>query len=132
MSLYIDSGATKAQQDGLADIFLGRAGGTPSRNFAAAIADVIRVRPAEIVLDHRPGHWLMRASTFVTVKAAAVVPSPLPVSCGIPGHDHPGDELQCEVMRVEDDPLAWDVRGRCGFASDFDYVSDPRNKPASC
>ena len=66
----------------------------------------------------------MRAGDFVTVRATEVVPSELPVSCGIPGHDHPGEELRAEVMRVEDDAMGWEVHGRCGFASDFDYASD--------
>ena len=39
-------------------------------------------------------------------------------------HDHPGVEVVANVMRVEDDTLRWDVRGRCGFATDFDYVAD--------
>ena len=47
-----------------------------------------------------------------------------PVSCGIPGHDRPGEEVRTEVMRVSDRPLDWDVAGRCGFATTFDYSSD--------
>jgi hypothetical protein len=27
-------------------------------------------------------------------------------------------------MRVDDAPLVWEVAGRCGFATDFDYRSD--------
>ena len=80
--------------------------------------------PATIELEHRPGRWFMRANDFVTVRGASPVPSTLPVSCGIPGHDHPGDELRTDLMRVADDPLLWEVHGRCGFASDFDYASD--------
>ena len=122
--LYVDDQATPAQHEALGGIFLGRLGGTPSRNFAAAIAEVYAVRPAQIELEHRPRRWLIRASDFVTVRATSPVPSDLPVSCGIPGHDHPGEEVRAELMRVEDDPLRWDVYGRCGFASDFDYASD--------
>ena len=29
-----------------------------------------------------------------------------------------------EVFRVEDAPFGWEVRGRCGFAADFEYNSD--------
>ena len=121
--LYVDEQATPAQHDALAAIFLGRAGGTPLNNFAKAIADVIVVRRAAIELDHRPGRWFMRASDFVHVRATAPVHSDAAVSCGIPGHDHPGQEVHAD-MRVADDPLQWDVHGRCGFASTFDYSSD--------
>jgi hypothetical protein len=122
--LYVDERATQARQDALAAIILGRLGGTPARNFAAAIGEVYAVRPAAIELEHRPGRWFMRAADFVTVSGASVVHSELPVSCGIPGHDHPGDEVTTELMRVADDRLNWEVHGRCGFATDFDYASD--------
>jgi hypothetical protein len=58
------------------------------------------------------------------VKAGTLVPSNLPVSCGIPGHDHPGDEVRADLMSVNDGALLWEVSGRCGFATDFDYRSD--------
>jgi hypothetical protein len=122
--LYVDDRATGAQQAVLTGIFLGRFGGTPSRNFAGAIAEVYGVRTARIELGHQPRRWFIRADDFVTVNATAVVPSELPVSCGIPGHDHPGTELQAGLMRVDDPPLHWEVHGRCGFASTFDYASD--------
>ena len=64
------------------------------------------------------------AGTFVSVYAAEPVDAGGPVSCGIPGHDRPGQELRASLLRVEDAPLRWEVSGRCGFASDFDYRSD--------
>ena len=66
----------------------------------------------------------MQAGDYVTVTGTSPVRSALPVSCGIPGHDHPGEELRTDLMRVADDPLQWEVHGQCGFASDFDYPSD--------
>jgi hypothetical protein len=123
--LYVDARANAAQQEALTGIFLGRCGGTPARNFAKSITEVYAVRPAQIELDHRRTHWFMRAEGFVTVRASETVASELgAVSCGIPGHDHPGDELRAESMRVADGPLQFDFAGRCGFASDFDYESD--------
>ena len=47
-----------------------------------------------------------------------------PVSCGIPGHDHPGEEFIAEALDVDSDPLRFAFSGRCGFATDFDYRSD--------
>lgn len=55
----------------------------------------------------------------VTVHAREPVPTEAPVSCGIPGHDHPGTELRCDAFSVDEPPLRWEVLGRCGFATDF-------------
>lgn len=122
--LYVDDAATDDQYAALTEIFLGRAGGTTLRNYAAAIGEVYAVRRATISLEHTPRRWFMRADDYVVVRGGTLVPSALAVSCGIPGHDHPGDELQTDVMQVEDGALHWEVHGRCGFRTDFDYQSD--------
>jgi hypothetical protein len=128
--LYVDEHAGDGERDALAAIFLGRLGGTPARNFAKAITGVYAIRPASIELEHQPRRWSIRAGGFVTVRATVSVASELAVSCGIPGHDHPGEEVRAELMRVADDPLHWEVHDRCGFASDFAYESDPVAPPA--
>ncbi len=122
--LYIDETATDEQHSALQEIYLGKAGGTTIRNYAAAIGEVYAVRRARILLEHAPRRWFIRAGDYVVVRGGTVVPSSLPVSCGIPGHDHPGDELRTDVMNVNDGALRWEVSGRCGFATDFDYRSD--------
>jgi len=122
--LYLDERANTAQGEALTNIFLGRAGGTVLRNFAKRIGEVHAVRRAKIELDHAPRRWFMRAGNHVEVRAQEIVPSALPVTCGIPGHDRRGEELRAEVLRVDDAPLTFEVRGRCGFESDFDYRSD--------
>lgn len=124
VALYVDERADPDQQRWLADIFLGRVGGTVLRNFAAAIGEVYAVRPARIALDHRVGRESIAAGDWVTVRGVEEVDSDGPVSCAIPGHDHPGREVRTELQRVADDPLRWEVRGRCGFATDFAYASD--------
>ena len=35
------------------------------------------------------------------------------------------------VLRVEDTPLRFEVSGRCGFATDFDYRSDQKTTQRS-
>jgi hypothetical protein len=125
--LYVDDEATEEQYAALTEIFLGRAGGTALSNYAAAIGEVYAVRRARISLEHAPSRWFMRAGDYVVVRGSTKVPSDLAVSCGIPGHDHPGDELRTDIMRVADGALQWEVQGRCGFATDFDYRS---NKPS--
>ena len=124
VSLYVDERADVAQHDALTNIFLGRAGGTVLRNFAKRIGEVYAVRRAKIELDHTPRRWFMRAGNYVEVRAQEIVASDAPVTCGIPGHDRKGEELRAEVLSVNDAPLNFEVRGRCGFEADFDYSSE--------
>jgi hypothetical protein len=49
---YVDQGASDGQQAALADIFLGRAGGTVANLYGPAIGEVYAVRPARITLEH--------------------------------------------------------------------------------
>jgi hypothetical protein len=121
--LYVDERATAQQRAALEAIFLGRAGGTALENYAANIEEVLGVRAARIQLDHDSEGRLIRVADAVFVSGAAPHDSDERVSCGIPGHDHPGRELVFAVQRVDDDPLAWEVAGRCGFETRFDYVS---------
>jgi len=59
-----------------------------------------------------------------TVHGATAVESPVAISCGIPGHDRPGEELRTDLMQVNDSPLIWGVQARCGFATSFAYHSE--------
>jgi hypothetical protein len=126
IALYIDEKADEAQYDSLTSIFLGRAGGTALKNFAAAIGTVHEIRRARIRLSHVPGRWFIRAATFVSVSATIPVEAPAPVACGIPGLDHPGQEVIADELRVNDAPLQWDLHERCGFATDFKYEGRPK------
>ena len=124
VSLFIDDLADDAQRAALADIFLGRAGGTPHRNYGAAISTVAGVHSARIELDHRRRHWRIRVDGHVDVDANEEVHSDEPVACGIPGLDQPGQEVRSGTLRIDADPLAFEWSDRCGFATNFDYVSD--------
>jgi len=124
VSLYVDERATPEQHTALAAIFSGQAGGSTLRNYATVIGEVYAVRRAHIELDHRRHHWSMRAENYVAVRATTPVESPLAISCGIPGHDRPGEELRTETMQVNDSPLIWGVQARCGFATSFAYHSE--------
>ena len=50
--LYVDQDADDEQRAALADIFLGRAGGTDAGLYGPAIGEVCAVRPARISLEH--------------------------------------------------------------------------------
>ena len=124
VSLYVDDRRAAGEHEQLADIFLGRAGGTVMRNFAAAIGEVHAVRPARIALEHSRGREAIEAGEWVRVRGVRDVPTDESVSCGIPGHDHPGVEVVTDLQRVDDEPLRWEVTGRCGFSTDFAYACD--------
>jgi len=121
--LYVDDRATPAQNDALAAVFLGRAGGLPARGFGSNIVEVHEVRRATIELDHTPAKERMEVAPFLTVRTREAVDHDFTVSCGIPGHDHPGHEIRAEVFRVQAPPYDWELHGRCGFFTDFAYSS---------
>jgi len=121
--LYIDDRATPAQKDALAAVFLGHAGGAATMGFLAHIVEVHAVKSATIELDHTPARERIEMPPYLTVQTREAVPHDFTVTCGIPGHDHPGQEIVAEVMRYHDPPFDWDVRGKCGFAADFAYTS---------
>jgi hypothetical protein len=120
--LYVDERANDAQHRALTDIFLGRVGGTPLRNFAAAIGEVHAVRSAQIELDHTAGKQRIGVAGYVRVRAARPFAGDEPVMCGIPGFDHPGTEYHTALLHSEEEsPLTWDLEDVCGFATDFAY-----------
>jgi len=121
--IYLDENGNTQQQRALSDIFLGRAGGGTLKNFAAAIGEVYAVRAARIALEHSPNQERMEVTGFVSAVTAQADLTDQPVSCGIPGHDRPGQEIIADHFWVEDKNLKWEVTGRCGFASDFAYRS---------
>ncbi len=130
--LYVDQAASDEQQDALADIFLGRAGGTVARLYGPAIGDVYAIRPARITLEHAAPRKRIGVGGYLTVEAEGDASEPGDVRCGIPGFDHPGTELHGQALRSTDPALRWEVRGRrnAAFSTDFDYVSDPATSVA--
>ena len=124
VELYLDQSANRAQAKALAEIFLGRAGGTPARNYALAIREVLGVTEAALEVVHVEGRQEIRVGDSIHVRARGVHPSAEAVTCGVPGHDRPGEELVHEVMKVSDPRLQFEFHGRCGFAATFDYAAD--------
>ena len=124
VALLVDDAASAAQRSALADIFLGRVGGTPARNYTPAIATVAQVGVAAVQLDHTPRHWRIHVEGSVEVQADEPVDSDETVACGIPGLDHPGQEVRSSSLRVDLHPLVWEWSDRCGFATEFSYQSD--------
>jgi len=124
--LYVDDNGDDRQRAAIADILLGRAGGTVARLYGPAIGDVHVVRPARIALEHAAARKRIDVVGYLTVEAEGDASDPGDVKCGIPGFDHPGTELHGDVLRSTDPALRWEVRGRrnAAFSTDFDYRSD--------
>ena len=121
--IYVDEKGDSRQQQALADIFLGRAGGGTLKNFAAAIGEIYAIRPAKIELEHSPNQERMTVKGYLSAATAQAKLTDFTVSCGIPGHDRLGQEIITDHFRVQDENLRWEVKGRCGFATDFAYSS---------
>jgi len=126
--LYVDDSALPEQRTALTDIFLGRAGGMTFENYAQRIGEVYAIRPARIELDHTPGRERLRIGETIWAGTARTFRVDEAVTCGIPGHHRPGQELVATLMRVEDEPFHWTVSGRCGFSTDFEFQSGPRSE----
>jgi hypothetical protein len=76
-----------------------------------------------IALDHTPNRQTIDVPPYLTVKTKEPVTHDFKVTCGIPGHDRPGQEIRAEIFRYADPPFDWEFRGKCGFATDFRYAS---------
>jgi hypothetical protein len=111
----------------LAEILLGKAGGTVARQYGPAIGDVREVRRARITLEHVEPRKRIDVVGYLTVEAEGDASDTADdVRCGIPGLDRPGTEMLGEILKSTDPALRWEVVGRrnAAFASDFDYRSD--------
>ena len=116
--IYIDETATPQQFSALSRIFTGRLGG--NLGVTANFSKIEVIKPAEIRLDHKAGAETIHIGTVATAHVARNFEFDGRVSCGIPGHDHPGQE-SVSSLSVQDAPLAFSYSERCGFATDFAY-----------
>lgn len=116
--IYVDEAADDRQLAAIGQIFEGKAEGNVF--FTANIAKVLGLKRARISLDHRSGEETVRIAGIADVRVDQLVDFDGTVSCGIPGHDHPGRESVSSI-RLADDPFQWDYKARCGFSTDFAY-----------
>ncbi len=123
--LYVDERGDDAQRAALADIFLGRAGGTVAELYGPAIGDVHIVRPARITVEHVAPRKRIDVVGYVSVEAEGNVSEAGDVQCRIPGFDHPGTELAGRGLRSDEPTLRWEIRGKrhASFTTDFEYGS---------
>lgn len=124
--LHVDERAGAAERSALEDIFAGRLGGTPLRQFPWAFkpSNLLAVVPSRIEIDHTPGRGWFRTGGSVSVRIARPFETQSPVSCIIPGHDRTGREVVAELLEVRDEHFSFSYTGRCGYEATFEYSSD--------
>jgi hypothetical protein len=125
--LFVEERADERQREALEQIWTGRLGGTPQRQFPWAWkeSELIGVEPVEIEIDHTPGRGWFRAGGRVSVRIRGPFEKQAEVTCVIPGHDHTGREVVSEEIEVSGQPpLRFELSDRCGYEATFDYSSD--------
>ncbi len=125
-ALFVDARGDEAQRRALADIFTGRLGGTPAKQFPWVFkpGELVATEPVRIEVDHTPGRGWFRAGDTVEVSAREPVADQEPVTCKIPGHDREGRELADSTIDVAAGPLVFSFRGRCAYEATFAYAHD--------
>ena len=121
--LYLDERADAEQTNALTAIFSGRLGGDALTHFPWAWKEshLLGVRSVAIDVDHTKRRQRLRVRDHVTVRIRDRFASTAAVTCVIPGHDRDGEELVADELRVEDDGLAFELSGVCGYGTTFDY-----------
>jgi hypothetical protein len=123
--LYLDATATGEQRDVLEAIFRGRLGGDAEAHFPWTwkSADAVAVRSVDIDVHHVRRRQRLRIRDHVSVRIRDRYETGSTVSCVIPGHHRPGEELVTEHLSVHEDAgLVFEHSGVCGYATTFDYA----------
>jgi hypothetical protein len=123
--LYLDERADERQRSALQAILTGEWGGTALVHFPWAWkpSRPLGVRAVPIEVEHQAHRRWFRAGEHVTVRVGDPVADSGPVTCVIPGHDRSGREHYADLLHVNDEPLSYELSGRCAYQSTFDYVS---------
>lgn len=122
--LFLDERADDQQRAALERIFTGAEGGDALEHFPWAWkrSNLAGVVPARIEVDHTPRRQFLRIRDEVLVQIRTAFEEDTTITCVIPGHHQPGEELVAERLQVATQtPLAFDYQGVCGYAAAFDY-----------
>jgi hypothetical protein len=122
--LYLDSRAAEEQRAALESIFTGRLGGDAQTHFPWVwkTSELVAVRPVEIDVDHTRRRQRLRIRDRVSVRIRDRYAGDETVTCVIPGHERPGEELVADELLVEDGALSFGYRSVCGYGARFDYA----------
>jgi hypothetical protein len=123
--LYLDERGSDEQHRALEEIWTGRATGDQVEHFPWAwkASILVGVKPARIEVDHSTQKQWFRVGDAVTLRISGPYEGDETVTCIIPGHHQPGEEVIAEKLKVADGPLRFEVSGQCGFTAAFDYRS---------
>ena len=131
--LFMDARGDQRQREALADIFTGRFGGTPCKQFPWVFkpANLLGVEALEIEIDHTPGRGWFTVGGKVEVRVRQPVPDQETVTCVSPGHHRHGRELFSDSIHVDASSLMFSVQGRCAYRrhSSTHPTIDDRNTP---
>lgn len=121
--LYLDERAAPEQRAALEAIFAGRSQGDAKGHFPWTwkASDLVAVRSVAIDVDHTRRRQLLRIRDRVSVRIRDRYDGSETVSCIIPGHERPGEELVTDELVVDDEKLRFTYSGVCGYGSTFDY-----------
>jgi hypothetical protein len=124
--LFVDARGDQRQRLAITEIFSGRLGGIPLKQFPWVFeaASLLGVEALDIEIDHTPGRDWFRAGSEVEVRVREPVADQETVTCVIPGHDRQGRELFSDSIDVDAGSLVFSVRGRCAYETTFDYSSE--------
>ena len=124
--LYVDDRGDEQQREALAKILTGELGGSAREHFPWVwkASHMLGWRAAPIAIEHTLRRGWFRAGEQVTLRIGDPVADQEPVTCVIPGHDRSGTELYADLLRVDEGPLSFEVRGKCAYRSTFEYSSD--------
>ena len=121
--LYLDERGSPEQHRALEEIWAGRVAGEQIEHFPWAWkpSRLLGVEPAQIELDHTPRRQWFRVRDRITVTIAGRYEGEETITCVIPGHEQPGEEVVADELSVTNDDFQFRYTGVCGFAADFDY-----------
>ena len=122
--LYLDERGSEEQLEALEAIFTGRLGGDAETHFPWVwkASELLGVRSVPIAVDHAERRQWLRIRDHVTVRIRDRFADTAAVTCVIPGHDRDGEELVTDELRVDDEGLAFEFSGVCGYGSTFSYT----------
>jgi hypothetical protein len=125
--VHVDERGSAEQREAVAAILTGRWGGDDVLRlpWARKPSELLDVRVSPIEVRSGPARHELRVGSAIELSASRPVETDERVSCVIPGHHVPGQELYADRLAVADDPFEWELAGNCAFVSTFEYTSEP-------
>ena len=124
--VHVDERGDEAQRGALRSIVTGVLGGelVGALPWVRKPSDLLDVEASRIEIAHDGGGHALRIGDVATVRATKPFETEQTVSCIVPGHHLPGTEFVADMLRVEEEPFAWELETACAFVASFDYRSD--------